>query len=188
VRVKLTPCFISLIPEKEPTGYRVSIQLRNLEMFTAEEVIQEWSLSTASGDVEGQSSRGQGVLSIVGEVLQVYLLKGYLESMRNPKALVDQFVDFCSNSKEYGRLLQTVMTESDHTIIESDFQADGIPALSPDDPFADHDQLCISSIQSQHWWGANTGCQAHTADIHKCAATGGGRPGSLYGRAFGKPS
>jgi hypothetical protein len=104
------------------------MQLRNVEVFSANQVLQEWRVVCNGEEVRSPLSSGYVVLEAHERRLQIYLLRGY-ESLRNPNELVDQLADSFGIGDKYRLLL--VLTDSPRRI-EEVFDKEGIPSLVPD--------------------------------------------------------
>jgi hypothetical protein len=69
-------------------------QLRNLEVYTADEVIQECCVRYKGKSVKGPTGNGQVALGRENDVLKIYLAtKGGLEE--TPMELVDEIFNLC---------------------------------------------------------------------------------------------
>jgi hypothetical protein len=124
--------------ETSASRKRISKQVRNLEVFTAQGVTQDWSLMVGPREIRGRSSKGHVVLSADDDTLRIYLTQGYISSVRNPDELVEQLASFCSITNHY--LLNIVLTECDTRRIEEVFQKRGISSLAPEEDAEEEDE------------------------------------------------
>jgi hypothetical protein len=129
------------------------MQLRNVEVFFANQVLQEWRVVCNGEEVRSPLSRGYVVLEAHERRLEIHLLRGY-ESVRSPNELVDQLADFFGIVDKYRLLL--VLTDSTRRIEEL-FEKAGIPSLVPDERLppenikeaeSDNDELSTEEAQS----------------------------------------
>ncbi|KXJ87885.1 hypothetical protein Micbo1qcDRAFT_215118 [Microdochium bolleyi] len=118
--------------EKEKTLH-ILRTLQNIEVYTAERVIEKYSLTYKSRKLQGHAADGNVVLKVSEDTLQIYLRTGYLESERNPDELVDKLAQFCgiSELREGSYMLHMVLTEHSHEKIASKLLQHGVPLCVP---------------------------------------------------------
>jgi hypothetical protein len=151
--------FHRLIPDTETGASRRLLirELRNLQVFTAEAVIQDWTVRVRLEEVSGRSSAGHVVLAAEEDRLRIYLARNYLTNNRNLVELVDELASFCNIPKEHSLLLNMVLTEDSIARIEEMFQIKGIPRLRPDEYYDDNDD---SSDDEAYYHNAHAQAEA----------------------------
>jgi hypothetical protein len=110
-------------------------RLRNLEVHTANQVIQEWTVKANNIEVTGRPKPGHVVLTAEGEVLKIYLAKNYFEDEHNPEELVEELFCFCgmdrksTTPKDAKYCLQVILTEKTNARIQAILETNGAPSL-----------------------------------------------------------
>jgi hypothetical protein len=110
-------------------------RLRNLEVHTANQVIQEWTVKANNIEVTGRPKPGHVVLTAESEVLKIYLAKNYFEDEHNPEELVEELFCFCgmdrksTTPKDTKYCLQVILTEKTNTRIQAILESNGAPSL-----------------------------------------------------------
>jgi len=104
--------------------------LQNLEVYTADSITQEYSVISQGARIKSKQ-KPSDVAVDAGEILQVYLKKGYLETRKNIPELVTQLASYCGILEKH-LLLQLILTESDVDEIEKWLEENGIPEDRPD--------------------------------------------------------
>lgn len=108
-------------------------QLRNLRVFTAEEVTQEWSVILKSRAVKGPSSNGAVALKVEKDVLNIYLARAAYENGRLPMKLVNEIYNYshmdATNPRHSEMCLHVALMEDNISQIIEMFADKGIPSL-----------------------------------------------------------
>ena len=137
---------IRLIPaskERRKKRREVITRLRNLEVYTADEVIQKWCVYYKGKWVHGPPGNGQVALVPDKDILKIYIAaKSGFELGETPIELVDEFFNFCGMSSEMRKhsemCLHVALSENNSARIEKVFADKGIPSLESlkfaDDP------------------------------------------------------
>lgn len=122
-------------------------QLRNLEVYIADEVVQEWSVWFKKKWVFGPAGNGQ--VACVGDEngLKIYLAaKGGCEMDQIPTELVDEMFNFCGmqqNQPKHSELcLHIALSQHDLARVSRTFSDKGIPTLESL-KFADADETIV---------------------------------------------
>ncbi|KAF8849225.1 hypothetical protein BDZ45DRAFT_240473 [Acephala macrosclerotiorum] len=129
--------FIRLIPTKKTQRKRrleVIQQLRNLQVYTADEVIQEWSVTYKGKTLKGPPGNGQVALQAEDDVLKIFLAaKSGIEMDQTPMELVDELFNFCGmvadNPKHSEMCLHIALSQKDLSIVSKVFADKGIPSI-----------------------------------------------------------
>jgi len=104
--------------------------LPKLEVYTADSVTQQYSVISQGARIKGQQVPS-GVAMDTGEILRIYLKKGYLETQKNILELVSQLASYCGILERH-LLLHLILMEPDVGEIEKWFDESGIPEDRPD--------------------------------------------------------
>lgn len=109
-------------------------QLRNLQVYTADEVIQEWRVRYKGKWVKGPPGNGNVALVAENDILKIYLAaKGGFETDQTPVELVDEVFNFCgilTHNPEHSEMcLHVALSQSNPTRISKVFADKGIPSL-----------------------------------------------------------
>jgi hypothetical protein len=110
-------------------------RLRNLEVHTADQVIQEWTIKSNNVEVRGRPKPGHVVLTTDGDILKIFLAKNYFEDEHNPEELVEELFCFCgmdrksSTPKDAKYCLQVILTEKTNARIKAILESNGAPSL-----------------------------------------------------------
>jgi hypothetical protein len=105
-------------------------QLQNVQVYTAEKVVQRYTVKYQNMDFEGIEHPGFVVLAPDDETLKVYLKDGYFENERNPLELVEKLAAFTGIEQRLPNgiyLLHVVLTESSRNRIIKALADNGIP-------------------------------------------------------------
>jgi hypothetical protein len=110
-------------------------RLRNLEVYTADQVIQEWTVKFNGVEIRGRPKPGHVVLTAAEDVLKIYLAKDYFENEHNPEEFVEELFCFCgmdrksSAPKDSKYCLQVVLTERTTARIKAILESNGAPSF-----------------------------------------------------------
>ncbi|KAG0645662.1 hypothetical protein D0Z07_8708 [Hyphodiscus hymeniophilus] len=118
-------------------------ELQNLEVYTADEVIQEWCVSYKGKKMKGPPGNGKVAMVAEKGVLRVYLAaKSGIELDETPMELVDEIFNYCgmlAHNPEHSEMcLHITMSQSNSSRISKVFADKGIPSLESLE-FADAD-------------------------------------------------
>ncbi|KAL2075234.1 hypothetical protein VTL71DRAFT_177 [Oculimacula yallundae] len=135
---------IRLIPTRKTHRAKrreVIKQLRNLEVYIADEVVQHWCVWHKKKWVYGPA--GSGVVALAGEkdILKIYLAaKGGADANQLPSELVDEMFNFCGMQQDQPLhsevCLHIALSQHDRALLARSFSNKGIPSLESLD-FAD---------------------------------------------------
>lgn len=108
-------------------------QLRSLEVYTADEVIQEWCVTYKGKIIKGPPGNGQCALAVENAVLKIYLaIKGGFEMGDTPIELVDEIFNFCGmkadNPPHSEVCLHLALSQNNPTKISKVFADKGVPS------------------------------------------------------------
>ena len=122
---------------------RIIHQLQNIEVFTAERVIQKYVLKSSSGTVESRECQGNVALTPHDEGLKIFLREGYLETERNPGELVRNLATFSGIDRRPDGLYLLFFTIIEPRLghIATEFRRANIPVEYPEDKDGDQDWL-----------------------------------------------
>jgi hypothetical protein len=122
---------------------KVLTQLRNLEVYTAQKIVQRWIVNHYNAEVEGRQRPGCVVLVQEDDILKIYLTRGYLEAERYPGELVEKLASFCGmdDRKDSKYLLLIVLTESNHARIAAELDNHGVPGFLEEGDGDEDDEL-----------------------------------------------
>jgi hypothetical protein len=104
-------------------------------VYTADQVIQEWTVKSNNIQVKGRPKPGHVVLTVESDALKIYLAKNYFEDEHNPEELVEELFCFCgmdrrgSTPKDAKYCLQVILTEKTNARITSILESNGAPSL-----------------------------------------------------------
>ncbi|KUJ23972.1 uncharacterized protein LY89DRAFT_712924 [Mollisia scopiformis] len=109
-------------------------ELRNLQVYTADEVIQEWCVTYKKKAVKGPPGNGRVALVAENDVLKIYLaVKGGFEMEQTPIELVDEMFTFCGmqaqNPPHSEMCLHIALSQGNLAGISKVFADKGIPSL-----------------------------------------------------------
>jgi len=107
--------------------------LQNMEVYTATDIIQRWSVTINGREIEGRPSPGQVVLTPSENNLKIYLRQKYFERERNPTELVEKLKVVIGLKQEWKYLLHIILTESNVDRILSILEDHGVPMSYPED-------------------------------------------------------
>jgi hypothetical protein len=113
-------------------------QIRNLEVYAAASVIQEWSLEYGGREIKGQPTPGDVAIKAKNNVLQIYILQRCFSESCPPYDLIEQLSRFCGIQKaEHKTLLLYILSHNNHNKIIELLEKDGIASLKPGEELPD---------------------------------------------------
>lgn len=139
---------------------RILAFLRNMQVYSAEYIVQRYRVKLGGQWVEGRQRPGHVVLTPTDDTLNIYLKRHYLPNT-NPYELVEQLAQLTGiHERKDGRyFLNAIFSEQNLDTISIVFDHFGIPSKFDDDEDVDN-----SWLQNQRQQPINPGVSHHRTE------------------------
>ncbi|KAF4636998.1 hypothetical protein G7Y89_g1094 [Cudoniella acicularis] len=116
-----------LVSKSHPTRELIETQLQNLQVFTADQIVEGYKLISGSFKVAGRSDLSEVSSILEGELLQIFLTEDAITSTCPPFKLVGLLADICGiQDSSYHALLQATLSESKLRRVQQTFYREGL--------------------------------------------------------------
>jgi hypothetical protein len=140
-----------LVPDTTLNRRRIFQQLREVEVFTAPKVVQNWSILHRGNEIIGNPQAGRVAMTANDEGLKIYFANGALGTARCKWEFTALIADFCGisndpDSKSDAKsLLMLILNEGQVGEINEILDTNSVPPLVTDDDLEDAEQRASDS-------------------------------------------
>ncbi|KAB5580701.1 hypothetical protein GE09DRAFT_1279564 [Coniochaeta sp. 2T2.1] len=166
---------IRLIPEKCEDRKNIAASLRNLQVHSVRSLKRRWCVSSAGVDIFGDAMDTKCLFEPQGDALFIFLLDAHLHSshFQFHHNLAKLLADYCHAEEHLKYLMNPVITERNHGVVNSMFADEGVRNLTADeerDKRVSYFQNIDSSADGGSEGGGKTGDGNHPAVVSSDSA------------------
>lgn len=124
-----------LIPEKLEQRGQIATSLRNLQVFGVDSLQRRWCVTSGGTDIYGDAVDTKCLLETQGDSLHILLLETQLRFRHSAfhHTLAKLLADYCHAEEHLKYLMNPVITEPKHDVVDSLFVDEGVRNLTADE-------------------------------------------------------